>query len=266
MNMKFQIVNLLILVWMFTSCSVYQYATVESDLPKNERSEFVMENDSMILKFSFSGENMPVNIEVFNKLNAPLYVDWRRSSVVIGDKSQLLKQDVTHVNLNTQSVTVNDQAYHPFVYSYGEISGNFIKEGLESFIPPKASIFVTPCHLRSEFLDVPVNAVAERVTVPGINSPVDLKRYQFDRAHTPLAFRLFLTMSYAQDFKDPLFFDQLFYVNDLARSHSSENQLVMRPANRAYFSKTTGFGVFLGGVAVTSLVIIGLAASTTQAP
>lgn len=266
MNMKFQIVNLLILVWMFSSCSVYQYALVESDLPKNEFSEFVVENDSLVLKFSFKGENLPVNIEVYNKLDKPLYLDWKRSSVVINDKSYLLKKDVTQVELTSQTISVNDHNTINSVYSYGSLSGNLINQGLESFIPPKASIAITPCHLRSEFFDPPASVAEERITVPGLSSPVNLRRHQFNRENTPMFFRLYLTMSYSNDFQEPVFFDQLFYISELSRSYSSENELLMKSANRSYISKVSNFGGVLGVIAISCLAVVGLVAGINQAP
>ena len=52
---------------------------------KNERGDFVQENDTVRISYRFWGENAPVTITIYNKLDEPLYVDWGRSALIIDD-------------------------------------------------------------------------------------------------------------------------------------------------------------------------------------
>jgi len=54
-------------------------------LYQNEKKEFVIENDTALLKYTFAGENFPITISIFNKLLQPLYVDLGRSTVIINN-------------------------------------------------------------------------------------------------------------------------------------------------------------------------------------
>ncbi len=81
-----QFIPLTSIVFLFTGCTTYQYMTVSGkNIRQNERQEFVVENDSIRVKYNFSGEDAPVNVEVTNKLDRPVYVDWSRSALIIND-------------------------------------------------------------------------------------------------------------------------------------------------------------------------------------
>jgi hypothetical protein len=68
-----------------SSCSIYQYNTLSSDIGE----PFIFENDTVRVRYSFGDGN--VNLEIFNKAARPLYVDWSRSSLIIdGDPAPYL--------------------------------------------------------------------------------------------------------------------------------------------------------------------------------
>ena len=69
----------------FTGCFQYQYVSVESNLNKNENDEFVEENDTVVMKYNFTGMDFPMTITVFNKLQQPLYFDLGKSTVIMND-------------------------------------------------------------------------------------------------------------------------------------------------------------------------------------
>src|SRR5262245_26745583 len=84
-SLPFAVIPLLFCV----SCAstTYQYSTISSpDLVKNDRNEFVVENDSLKLVYSFNGKNGPVHITIQNKLTVPVYIDWQRSAIIVRDK------------------------------------------------------------------------------------------------------------------------------------------------------------------------------------
>ena len=71
-----------------SACSSYYYSMLNSNDPvgeKNERGDFVQENDTVRISYRFWGENAPVTITIYNKLDEPLYVDWGRSALIIDD-------------------------------------------------------------------------------------------------------------------------------------------------------------------------------------
>lgn len=50
---------------------------------KNSQGEFVLEGDSINVIYNFNGENAPITVGVYNKMSKPIYVDWRKSGLVI---------------------------------------------------------------------------------------------------------------------------------------------------------------------------------------
>ena len=71
------------------SCSTYQVNVLSStNTTKDDKTGvFNFENDSVKITYSFYGNNAPVSIQVFNKLDKPLYIDWQRSAAIIGDNA-----------------------------------------------------------------------------------------------------------------------------------------------------------------------------------
>ena len=70
-----------------TSCVTYQYATIESDLRKNAVGEIIQENDTVQLRYRFSGRGCPVVVQVHNKLDVPVFLNWDRSAIVLDGKT-----------------------------------------------------------------------------------------------------------------------------------------------------------------------------------
>lgn len=64
---------------LLTSCSKYQINMLSStNAVKDEQTGvFNVENDSVKISYSFYGKNAPVSIQVFNKSDKPLYIDWQ---------------------------------------------------------------------------------------------------------------------------------------------------------------------------------------------
>ena len=69
-----------------SACSSYYYSMLNSNDPvgeKNERGDFVQENDTVRISYRFWGENAPVTITIYNKLDEPLYVDWAKLTITL---------------------------------------------------------------------------------------------------------------------------------------------------------------------------------------
>jgi len=80
--------SLLLIPLLFTACTTYQYVTIDStQLQKDKKDLFTMENDTMRLVYSFSGAGGNVTVSVFNKTSQPFYIDWSRSSLIRNDQS-----------------------------------------------------------------------------------------------------------------------------------------------------------------------------------
>ena len=80
---KYPLLYLSVFFIVLSGCSRYQYVYINSDLAHDEKKVYYAENDSVKISYKFEGLNCPVSIGIFNKLPVPLYVDWKRSAVIV---------------------------------------------------------------------------------------------------------------------------------------------------------------------------------------
>jgi len=85
----FKIFSVFILLLMVSSChTTYYYARFDTNNPyldKDYTRNFIDNGDSIAISYSFSGENAPLKIAVYNKMSRSLFVDWESSFFYFGD-------------------------------------------------------------------------------------------------------------------------------------------------------------------------------------
>jgi hypothetical protein len=180
------------------SCSRYQYVFVDSHLNRNDKKEFITENDTVQIKYSFAGENFPIIINIFNKLQEPIYIDWSRSVIVM---------------------------------NHNQITGSFDHEGQISFIAPNSTVKIYSNRLKDTFFNLNINDPAAKISIT--SGSISGTRYQFDEKSTPLSFRSILALTTHEDYSFPTFFDNSFWISDIIESGSesttnSMNQFFIR--------------------------------------
>jgi len=215
----------LISCFLFLSgCSSFQYVFIDSHLHQNEKKEFITENDTVRIKYSFTGEDFPITLTIFNKLNQPLYIDWDRSVVVIN-------------NL--------------------QVNGPFFHEDQAKYISPLSSVIVTSNQLRSEFIKVENNDPGIKFSFPE-GGPSGIK-YTFDEKTTPLFFRNILALTPNEDYSTPTFFDYSFWVSDIIQTDPGSSPMPYDALNRFFIRKTTAAGNVMSWTAIISLTILAAA-------
>lgn len=68
----------IIILTICSSCSLYRYDILDSNIRSKPNAPFTFEDDTLKLSYSFPNGN--ANVEIFNKSDFPLYVDWSRSA------------------------------------------------------------------------------------------------------------------------------------------------------------------------------------------
>jgi hypothetical protein len=226
-------------------CVRYQYAVVDSNLDKSKKGEIVFENDSLKLTYQFKGINGPASIHLFNKLDVPLFVNWQRSSVIIGDKSFSRAKESSDISASAIGTQINWT--ETLSTTHNSIDGSIKHSPQIGFIPPKSFIESNPIDLSSAFFNLSGSQMQAK------NSYGTRVRYQdFDENSTPMSFRSYLTLSLTPDFQNPIVIDQQFWVSEVAVT-------LVRPANLEgyagredvfHLSEINGFGVFAGFLGV----------------
>lgn len=67
----------------FAEIKYVQYYKVESINTTQRENEFIFENDTVRITYSFWSNGGVMAFTVFNKLDKPLYIDWQRSALII---------------------------------------------------------------------------------------------------------------------------------------------------------------------------------------
>ena len=70
-------------------CTKYQYGTINTDLSKSQKGEIILDNDTVLIRYRFSGLECPAAFQLYNKLSRPLRIDWGKSILVIKTRNWL---------------------------------------------------------------------------------------------------------------------------------------------------------------------------------
>jgi len=204
-----------------SGCTEYQYVTVNSNLKKNENKEFSVENDTVSIKYKFSGQNFQLSQTIFNKLHVPLYIDWQRTNIIIN----------------------------------GNQLGDSIYNDQTGYIAPESKITIVSNPLLDQFINLkPLESIPNAVVNKGANE--DWIMLSFNRKTSPLYFRNFLTLTAHDDFTNPMHIDNSFWFSEILQNTSSPSSETKKQSNQFYLRKTTGFGKFLGWTAGIAVIVL----------
>lgn len=214
-----------------SSCSSYYYSVLESNDTigeKNGNRDFVIENDSVFISYCFYGEDAPISITVYNKMDEPLFVDWQRSALIIDDVATSYYQEKAPIQGQTESSYSGD-AYRwnrnysiTDGYSAGSFAGEIALPKGVSFIPPKSKVESTPLRLSNfPFDQIPKDQYTRQKFAKSNSSVVTVRVKKFTEEDTPLAFRSYLSLYTAdQDNGKRKYstFESSFYVSQLIKT------------------------------------------------
>ena len=199
--------------FIFMSCTNYKVATVSSDKAKLVNNKLVFENDTVRITYHFWIKNGAMSFDVYNKLNLPLYFDWKKSAFIPNDKMMSYWQDET----NTTGVASSSD-YLLYGGSVGRSSvtkSKSIRQERIGVVPPHSIISSNKYSLVTSKTQFPIQ--------------------EFNLSNTPLQFRNYLAVSTSEQFdKDVIYIDNDFYVSKVIKvKKSSLNTL--QSSNAFYF-------------------------------
>lgn len=265
-----------------SSCSSYYYSVLESNDTigeKNDDGDFVIENDSVFISYCFYGEDAPISITVYNKMDEPLFVDWQRSALIIDDVATGYYQEKAPIQGQTESSYFGDEYRWNRNYSItdGYSGGSFAGEialpkGI-SFIPPKSKVESTPLRLSNFPFDrIPKNQYSKQKFAKSNSSVVNVRVKKFTEEDTPLAFRSYLSlyrMNQDNGKRKYSTFESSFYVSQLIKtgnvSPASFNAGKKQAGDFFYVHNVKGAnaGLIVGAVAIGAA---GIVIESTLAP
>ncbi|GHN01203.1 hypothetical protein WSM22_26920 [Cytophagales bacterium WSM2-2] len=205
----------------------------------------IIENDSVEVSYSFKGENCPVRIQVSNKLNTPLYVDWKKSALILNNERFSFWEDKATLNASSWGYEIHWTKNTSTTGS--TTTGELVRAEQISFIPPHSFITATPLTAKSSFFELPPATKDQQVNLEGSGQTMTGKKYSFSKENSPMKFRNYLTLAGDEKFEYSFHFDNEFWVSDIISTLAAPADLAGRPSTEFSIRKTTGFA---NGVAV----------------
>jgi hypothetical protein len=221
------------------SCSKYQYASLSSNVPKSKNGFVIIENDTMAVRYSFSGHRGPVKVEVFNKLAIPLSVtlnSWSMTRLTWPNAKPLFTASTNPSTFQQDDVADYLQSEYP-VYNL--------------LLPSLSSVVLPEIVLRENFFKLSTPDMVNRQ----MNG--DLIRAQvFTKSNTPLRFVHRLTYS-PQNGKAGIMHHEFWvdevFISMIRPEHVSEYK---GRQNMFYIKKPSGAGVFVASIGLLTYLAV----------
>ena len=232
------------------SCSnlyVQMYETKGVNLIEKPEG-WTFENDSIKVTYNFNGYRGNMSFTLFNKLNKPIYIDWKNSSFIY--KSEKFNYWIDETNTNGSSVQSNvlgKNILNPYdrnIYgaSVGLIKLKSVKAERITFIPPQSGISSETSYYQFKLIksNVEYNVdpkKAKKISTPNLyrkNKTLKGYEYLYDEDNTIISFRNYIAITSTENSNQFTFLDNKFYVSSL-------KELDSRAVDKNIKSKKTNF-------------------------
>lgn len=221
-----------ILLAFLTSCNkeYIQILRTKSIGLSESKQGWVFENDSIKITYNFNARGGVMSFKMYNKLNKPIYLDWKNSSFIYnGEKNNFWIEESNTIGSSVQSTKVGRNAFNSFdnnIYglSLGLLSQKTVKAERITFIPPKSGISSNIAYYQfrltkndSHYRINPTTAT--KIEVKDLTrKKVKLRKgyiYTYNESNSIISFRNYLALSFAENSNQFNFIDNKFYVSSL---------------------------------------------------
>lgn len=216
---------------LFSACQTYQYNTISSvNTTQDEKTgKFNVENDSVKITYSFTGKNAPINVVVYNKLNEPVYVDWKRSAYIIDKTAKSFSDqsvkisgafDASGYNLNSKSNGAS--------YTGGNIQATANLPENIMFIPPHTEMAKTLVEIAPEQNRFIADSLVNKIKMNDAltSSSFNAKMAKFNKGNSPLFFKSYITMyTIENNVQKFMAYSNEFYISQSIQSNRGPEDL-----------------------------------------
>jgi len=237
-----------------SSCMTYVqiFDTTSLDLEKEENGNYYFENDTVKITYSFWFEKGIMSFTIENKLNVPIYVDWKKSSYV----GNQVKLNYWSNEVITKSVSSSEQKTYYYKKANSDqivsssskqvkLSGSTTSQERITFIPPKSIIFKNSFHIypvvRFDFGANPSFKEEKSNYKAGKMTKIYSKK--FEKSNSPAFFRNFLTFSVSEKFESEFYVDNGFFISEVREMKLVQFQEYRKHDNGLFIRDDKGYAV-----------------------
>lgn len=217
-----------IIILFFTQCSPtwVQLNVLKSTNCQEFNSHFQYSNDTMSISYMFWGENGNMLFTITNKLNIPIYIDWKKCNYILnGTKSEYYSETVT-ATTDTKGTTwnANQKEYrilNLYIPSYTQSTSITMvsKQERVTFIPPATTIVKSISGINKSIL--PIIGGEKAYIKKGGKYKLVRETLKYEAGTSPYVLRNYLTLSLKENFENEIFVDNKFYLAAIQDVHDT---------------------------------------------
>lgn len=215
----FTTLSIIVVAILFSACSnkYVQIFETGSNNMVNQDSTWIFENDTVKISYHLWSEKGVLTFTVFNKLDKPLYINWKKSAFIYNGNKLNYWDDIEKTSFRSNSLH----------YYWGPAKNNIAntttagnaqttKAEAITFIPPKSN------YTRAQFYILPISYFKfqdlpfKRYTIPDPNNSKNkyvIYQLDYEQNNTPVSFRNYLSFTTDEN-SDKLFVaDNHFYIS-----------------------------------------------------
>jgi len=248
------IIYLSVLTILVSGCTSYiQVFETKTTNTEKEGEFYVYETDTLKITYAFWTEKGILSFAVYNKLDKPIYIDWKKSSYI--DNSNKLNYWIDAEISKSVSYYGNYFYDGPLLKpgfsineGIGAVAGSKVKVERITFIPPKSNyhksqFYLLPLpyykfDLKTDYTNTNRNDIPKKKTRVYHN--------EFTKQNSPLVFRNFLAFSLTEDFENEFYVDNEFYLSKMVEMDNKHFKYHEKDENGDYiyirpYKKQTSF-------------------------
>jgi hypothetical protein len=203
-----------ILILFLSSCSTYEYCRVDAPgLTKNDSSELVWESDTVKLNYNFHGENGPLTLTIYNKLNKSLFINWKESALI--RNGQTIGLYDAHLDLIRGKYTSSLLLTRNVSNTASDLSASFSLPDGTDIIAPNSYISKGLLSIwdGKEILDSSwASSLPVKTEYSVDNSSMKYKMQSYSSQASPANFKVYLTFKAGDEAGGAFSVSQSFYV------------------------------------------------------
>ncbi len=210
----------------FISCTKYSnlYVTKPNSAKIADDNYYVFENDTVKITYSFWAEGGIMSYTFYNKLNIPIYIDWKKSSVIRNDQ----KSDYWADEMKTKSQTKFSSFSYSSMYSgafnllslgtsnsgKGITNSYSVKPERITFLAPLSNITRVQTVLYQAKPDqISGTIIKDKLTSINGKTQIPVQYVNVNQENSPLIFRNFISISTTEQFEKESYIDNSFYIS-----------------------------------------------------
>jgi|ERR1035437_2629837 hypothetical protein len=260
---------ILILVVALMGCHTYVqvYDVVSPDTYIKENKP-VFENDTVKITYWFWSDNGVMAFSIYNKLDKPIFIDWKISSCIINDNKLNYWQDELETTSSSFYSSYYFKQQNPMLTNQNEIVNNgasignskTIKPERLTSIPPKSNYYRYQFYLTKNYVSLGTNYIDSskldkyKYANKLITEKYKFKYRNFDYSESPLKFRNYIAICFAENSHEYTYIDNSFYVSGV-KEMITEDFYGYEYHNAVYdfpFHNNSSFYIYLGGNKTTT--------------